>query len=146
MWFFLKVGPLPSPASPVSTVSSILQGAVNQLTLANITSDTDHLNLAQSSDNISSSLPSVVGKCKILLSTHFWGLAQLLNTCTVWPIRMVQIVQIFNVLKFLWGSKLVQDHIEKIITYYNSSCVFSVWTLITVMWFDNLPVKIITHD
>lgn len=85
----------------MSTVSSILQGAVNQPILANVTSDTDHLNLAQSSDNISSSLPSVVGKCKILLSTQSWGLAQLLNTCTVWPIRMVQIVQIFNFLKFL---------------------------------------------
>lgn len=54
------VGPLPSPGSPVSTVSSILQGAVNQPTLVNITNNTDHLNLAQSSDNISSSLPPVV--------------------------------------------------------------------------------------
>ena len=62
--FFFKVGPLPSQGSPISTVSSILQGAVNQPTLANVTSNTDHLNLAQSSDNISSSLPSVVGKCE----------------------------------------------------------------------------------
>ncbi|KAL9963286.1 hypothetical protein ACROYT_G032471 [Oculina patagonica] len=55
------VVPLPSPASTVSTVSSLLQAPVTQPTLVNITNNTaDQVDLAQSSDNISSSIPPVV--------------------------------------------------------------------------------------
>lgn len=74
----------------MSTVSSILQGAVNQPTLVNITSNnTDHLNLAQTSDNTSSLLPPVVtaGKCTCNLcyyQTRGWA------TTKQGQIRMVQ--------------------------------------------------------
>lgn len=59
--------PLPSPASSVSTVSSLLQSPVMQPMIINVTNETE-VNLAQSSDNTSSPITPVVtlSKCKLL--------------------------------------------------------------------------------
>ena len=60
---------------------------MNQPTLVNVTSDTDHVNLAQSSDNVSSALPPVVtaGKCTdvlVISAITTWEVGAIFNART----------------------------------------------------------------